>query len=126
MPYTVLYVSNGDDLQENIIQLLVEEDIDVIPVEEKNEAFAVLQEESCQLLLVDIDAPAGTALLRHLLKEAHFHLPVMILTSGKYLTLEDEALDHGLCSILYKPWDERTLVSRVRQCIHSAPLRLVS
>jgi len=72
------------------------------------------------LLLLDVMMPGMTGLeLQAILVERRVNLPVIFLTGANSIPAAVDAMRHGAVDFLEKPFENATLVKRVRQAIQS-------
>jgi two-component system, response regulator FlrC len=80
------------------------------------EALAVLARESIDMLVTDVnmDGMDGHELLRHV-REAHTHIPVVLITAFGSIEKSVEAMRHGAADYLVKPFQPAQLLDVVRR-----------
>jgi FixJ family two-component response regulator len=93
----------------------------------RSEAYASAQAllDTCDLarnglLLLDVMMPGMTGLeLQAILVERRVNLPVIFLTGTNSIPAAVDAMRHGAVDFLEKPFENATLVKRVRQAMQS-------
>jgi two-component system response regulator QseB len=111
----ILLAEDDFDLATGIRVALQTQGMDVVWVRRIAEALRILDEDGCDLLLLDLGLPDGDglAVLEHL-RRAGARLPVLILSARDGLHDRLLGLDNGADDYLVKPFVLAELISRVR------------
>lgn len=115
MPNKLLIVDDEHAILRSLTRLFRRSGYSVFSADSAKAALAIMQQESCQVVITDFRMPVmdGAALLAQL--KAHYPLCLCIVLSGfadfnSVLTL----LNSGSAfRFLQKPWDEQTLLNQV-------------
>jgi DNA-binding NtrC family response regulator len=98
-------------------------DIQTLRAESPDEALGLLEREPVDLVIQDMNFSAdttsgeeGEALFRAI-REAHPHLPVVLLTAWTHLEAAVELVKAGAADYLAKPWDDDKLMATVGNLI---------
>lgn len=112
-----------DDLMigESVLDLLRAEGYAVDWIKDGEMADQVLQDESYDLLLLDLGLPKcdGLTVLRRL-RERKDRLPVLIATARDAVAQRVEGLDSGADDYIVKPYELDELLARIRALIRRA------
>jgi two-component system, OmpR family, response regulator QseB len=114
-PMKILLAEDDFDLATGIRVALQTQGMDVVWVRRIEEAMRILDEQGCDLLLLDLGLPDGDglAVLERLRREGA-RLPVLILSARDSLNDRLLGLDNGADDYLVKPFVLAELISRVR------------
>tara|TARA_R110002049_G_scaffold72490_7_gene187536 strand:+ start:109128 stop:110528 length:1401 start_codon:yes stop_codon:yes gene_type:complete len=102
-------------------ELLRDEGYECVCVEDANDAFAVLQEHSFDLILSDLNMPGNLKL--ELLKEGrskYSHIPLIVVTGVPSIPSAIESVRLGIADYLLKPVKFEELLSAVQRALLSA------
>lgn len=113
----VLVVEDDDIMQTIVANFLGQEGYDITGVSTGKGMFAVFNEHSIDLILLDLNLPDedGLSLARHV--RARSSVPIIIITSRTDMDDRLAGLDIGADDFLTKPFDPRELVLRVRNVL---------
>ena len=119
-PVRILLVDDEAALREPLADYLARQGFAVRQAASAAEARRALQEESPDLVLLDIMMPGedGLSLCRHLI-EAH-QLPTIFLTARGEATDRIVGLEIGADDYVVKPFEPRELVARIRSVLRRA------
>jgi len=112
MPKTILIVDDSESIRTIVKYTLQYQGYNVIEAEDGKQAYEILKQTDCDLIIADIAMPhmSGWELLnkvRHELKKEN--LPVIICTAEKNAN-EEEFIRKGANKLLVKPFSPRTLL----------------
>jgi len=111
----ILVVEDDAPLSDFLHQRLVQEQFGVQVVADGGEAQRLISEESCDLVIVDLNRPeaAGIDLLRSI-RVTKPDLPVLLVTSAAMVEERVRGLDAGADDYIAKPFAFAELAARVR------------
>jgi two-component system, OmpR family, copper resistance phosphate regulon response regulator CusR len=111
----ILVVEDDAPLAEFLHQRLVQEQFAVQVVSDGGEAQRLVGEQSCDLVIVDLNQPeaAGLDLLRSI-RVKKPDLPVLIMTGGSMVEERVRALDAGADDYIAKPFVFAEMAARIR------------
>ena len=120
MAESVLLVEDDPDIVRNLAEYLKTEGFGVTAASGQEEAFALLEERSFDLVLLDITLSSGSGYGVCRAVRANYDIPVIFLTA-----LGDEfsvlaGFDMGADDYISKPFRPRELVSRMRAVLRRA------
>jgi two-component system copper resistance phosphate regulon response regulator CusR len=111
----ILVVEDDAPLAEFLHQRLVQEQFAVQVVSDGGEAQRLVGEQSCDLVIVDLNQPeaAGLDLLRNI-RVKKPDLPVLMVTGGSMVEERVRALDAGADDYIAKPFAFAEMAARIR------------
>lgn len=117
-PLRVLLVDDDPELRRAIARTLERSGFDVVTAEDGQRAAALLSEESFDVVLTDVAMPkmGGIELLR-VARERDLEIPVLLMTGAPDVNSAIEAVRHGACEYIIKPFESVRLVSLVRRAV---------
>ncbi|QYJ79214.1 ATP-binding response regulator [Shewanella acanthi] len=128
----VLVVEDVDSLRKIIAEQLRQMGFgQVLQADSGKQAQEILRNNAVDLMLLDWSMPEGHGqeLLDHLrLQEKWQQLPVVLVTANTHRSLVQVAIQYGVLDIIAKPFNAKTLQSRVIQALasHRAKLEAAS
>lgn len=89
------------------------------------QALAIARKESPDLLILDINMPAGSGI--SVLKRIHAidelaEVPVIFITGYDIQSLPSDILEHQNARLIQKPFDTGTLLATIHECLEPANL----
>lgn len=116
--YNILIVDDEPNLRTTLSLILQRDGYTVTTAGEADEAHQKLQEQTFDLVFLDIKMPkkSGLVLLTEI-KQLFPNLPVLLLTAFASLESAIEAVRRGAADYLLKPIDPPQILSRVRQVL---------
>lgn len=110
----ILVVEDDARLREIVRKHLLHENYEVFEAETGDAAFAVLEEQSFQLVLLDVMLPDtdGWSILRHI--KAKFNTPVIMMTARGEEEDKLFGFDLGADDYVTKPFSGKELMARIR------------
>lgn len=115
----VLVVDDQPDVREALRLLLKGAGYATATAESPNEALAAVANQDYDLVVIDMnytwDTTSGEEGLRLLdrLRARRREIPVIAMTGWSTIELAVEAMRHGACDFVPKPWDNRSLISTI-------------
>jgi two-component system response regulator QseB len=111
----ILLVEDDLDLGNGVRIALTDQGMNVVWVRRLQEARRALQNEACDLVVLDLGLPDGDGLeLVTSIRQQQSDLPLLILTARDSLDDRVQGLDKGADDYLVKPFALAELLSRVR------------
>ena len=111
----ILLIEDDLDLGNGVRIALSDQGFDVVWTRHVEGATRHLQDQPCDLVLLDLGLPDGDGLhLLTRLRRDHGALPVLILSARDALKDRLQGLDSGADDYLVKPFEVAELVSRIR------------
>jgi len=117
---TVLIVDDNHLNLKVLIDIVSSLDYTVIAVDNGNEALTIIQEESIDLLLLDLMMPdlTGYEMCEIIRKEYHMvELPILIITAAGESTRSAESFQAGANAFLRKPFDSEDVRARIESLL---------
>lgn len=110
---TILIVDDDVHIRELVRSILMKEGFKIFQAENGASAKKLLQEEVCDLAIVDIMMPVmdGYLLTNEIRKQ--YDIPVILLTAKSQIEDKEKGYDAGTDDYLIKPFEPRELVFRV-------------
>lgn len=110
----ILVVEDDQFLREAITESLDRLGAKVITAGDGKEAFALLSENTVDLVISDVQMPVmnGLDLLRNIRKD-NPRVPVVLLATGEAQVNEEQAIKEGAAGLLYKPFSLKALKERI-------------
>jgi len=125
----VLVVDDQPDVREALRLLLKGAGYAIETAESPNDALAAAAYRDHDLIVVDMnytwDTTSGEEGLRLLdrLKAQRRDVPIIAMTGWSTIELAVEAMHHGACDFVPKPWDNRHFLSIVQKHLNAEPVR---
>ncbi|MBV9154833.1 MAG: response regulator, partial [Acidobacteriaceae bacterium] len=125
--YHVLVVDDQPDVREALRLLLKGAGYSIQTAESPNDALAATAYADFDLIIVDMnytwDTTSGQEGLQLLdrLRAQRRDLPVIAMTGWSTIELAVEAMHHGACDFIPKPWDNRHFLEVVRKHLLAEP-----
>jgi len=100
------------------LRMLLKEDYDVLMAQDVPAAMTLLEQEQVNLVITDIRMPrqSGVELLQFV-KECYPETQVILLTGYAHLDTAMQAVEFGAFAYLEKPFDNDTMLRRVRDAV---------
>lgn len=123
----VLVVDDQADVREALRLLLKSAGYSTETVETPKEALAAAAYGDFDVIVIDMnytwDTTSGEEGLRLLdkLRAQRLDVPVIAMTGWSTIELAVEAMHHGACDFIPKPWDNRHFLSVIKKHLTSAP-----
>ena len=117
----VILIADDDSDMLNALRLRLEDmDFEVIAVEDSYNALAKALEKTPDLLILDVNMPAGDGFsvqerLRYM--EPLRDTPVIYVTGDKSHRLDDVAQRHGAVRLFHKPFDSEELIQTIQKTL---------
>ncbi len=119
----VLVVDDNEELLDLVGRSLTSDGHDLVFATTAGQALSKLQAMHIDLMVLDLGLPDGSGVqLCRQLREAHYCLPILILTAERAVASRVECLDAGADDYLGKPFAIAELRARVRALARRAPL----
>jgi len=114
MAKTILVVDDSKSIRDIMRMTLQFKGYSVLEAEDGDEAYDMLKEKECDLVITDIAMPnmSGTELLKKIRGELKLTVPVIICSAEKSIS-EESFLQHGANKLLIKPVPPHTLLELV-------------
>ena len=126
---SVVLVVEDQKVNRQILKRILSLEYDVIEAENGQEALQILnQNPRISAVLLDIMMPVmdGYTFLESLNKKDISYLPVIVITSEKDSQAEQKALDLGAWDFVSKPYQPKTLLTRLKNVIVRSQFYYVS
>ncbi len=119
MSKRVLLVEDDPLIAELLDMLLTLEGVDVAHASNGAEALARLEDDTFDLIVLDLMMPVldGLGLLDQLSAIGHGHPPVLVFSASTSLEVTERALQAGAAAVARKPLDRDEFVSMVRRLL---------
>lgn len=120
MSKTILLVDDEDDVRNLVGLMLARENFRLLAARSGNEALRIVQEESVDLILLDLMMPrmSGQDLLKILKRmPSTSDLPVVVLTALENKETMEECLELGATGYVQKPFAKKILVRTVKNVL---------
>src|SRR5581483_10345027 len=110
-PPRVLLVDDDPELRRAIARTLERSGFTVVTAEDGQRAASLLTEERFDVVLTDVAMPkmGGIELLR-VARERDLEMPVLLMTGAPDVNSAIEAVRHGACEYIIKPFESGRLV----------------
>ena len=115
---SILVIDDEAAIRESLEVLLTLEGYAVTMAADGEEGLRILDQESFDLLLLDLALPGQSGLeLLPLIKERHPEMPVIMITA--YGTVDNvvDAVRAGAENFVQKPWDNEKLLADIRSAV---------
>ena len=111
----ILIADDEEGIRESL-SLILGEEYDLAFTKDGAETLAKLQQETFELVLLDIKMPKldGLEVLKQLKAHGHTKTPVVILTAYQSIELAKEAVRLGALDYLPKPFEREQILNAVR------------
>ena len=115
----ILVVEDNEDVRELAEAMLAAADYDVVSAPSGEEALALLERQSVDLLFTDVIMPGGMNGLQ-LIEKVHATRPGMpvLVTTGYMDELPARGAQGQVLEVLAKPYDHQDLLDRVHAALH--------
>ena len=120
---TVLIIDDNDGVRTALEVLFSIHDVDALSASSPEEGLAILQAESVDLVIQDmnftedtISGDEGVALFARI-RDAHPEMPVILLTAWSNLETAVDLVKAGAADYLSKPWDDTKLLTTSRNLL---------
>ena len=121
MAKRILVVDDEPDIMDVATVRLKHLGYEIIPAVDAEEAFAFLQKDTCDLILLDLLLPKmqGDELCKKLKSDDKFkHIPVILFTASAIRpSLPDNVKEMGADDCILKPFEPQELLSKVKKFI---------
>ena len=117
MSHRILVVEDNPDNMKLVTWILEDEDYDVIGVYTAEDCLEILEQESFDMILMDISLPGmdGKEATRRLRASDKFKdMPIIALTAHAIKGEDEDILKSGVNELITKPLDEEVLLERLR------------
>ncbi len=110
----IMVVDDEEHIRDILKETLESEDMTVVTAENGQDGLEKILEDSFDLLLLDIKMPLrdGLSLLREV-RKVDESLPVIVITGMASHEEMQEAVGHGNCECMRKPFHIKTLLSKI-------------
>ena len=114
----ILVVDDEAHIRDILKETLENENMTVVTAKNGQDGLEETLQDHFDLLLLDIKMPLrdGLSLLREV-RKLDKYLPVIIITGMASHEEIQEALGHGHCEYMRKPFHIKTLLSKIRKCL---------
>ncbi len=116
MARTRILIADDEEGIRESLNLILGEEYDLLFAQDGEETLAKLQQEPCDLVLLDIKMPKldGLEVLRRLKAKPANHLPpILVLTAYQSVELAREAVKLGARDYLPKPFEREQILNAV-------------
>ena len=114
----ILVVDDEEHIRDILKETLENDNMTVVTAENGQDGLEKTLQDSFDLLLLDIKMPLRDGLsLLHEVRKADKSLPVIIITGMASHEEMQEAIGHGHCDCIRKPFHIKTLLSKIRKCL---------
>ncbi|MDE6810802.1 MAG: sigma-54 dependent transcriptional regulator [Muribaculaceae bacterium] len=118
----ILIVDDDPAVRKALIFLLKREGYNPVAAGSPAEALNYFRNSSPEMIILDMNFSRATTGEEgiHLLRQArifHPHTPVILMTAWGSIDLAVEGMRNGAFDFITKPWDNRTLLTRIRTAI---------
>ncbi len=122
----ILVVEDNLVNQKLAVWLLEQHGYDAVVASNGREALAILELQSFDAILMDVQMPElngldATRLIRARETDTGDHVPIIAVTAYAMSGDRERCLDAGMDAYLPKPLDERQLIELLRQLVRAAP-----
>ncbi len=119
-PQTILTVENDDDIRELLVTMVDALGYRCLQAENAREALAVLQENTVDLILLDIHMPGarGNQLLRFI-RERGSQIPVIVVSGYLQKMVIKQVSEMGVKAVLSKPIQKKRLEEEIFKILGS-------
>lgn len=119
----LLVVDDEPNMRSMLGDILETEGHEVVALPEAEEALALLQGESFDTAILDLNLPgvSGLEMLRRL-KDRNPPLPIIMITAYGTIDAAVEAMRLGAYDFIIKPFDVNRIIQTVSKCLESAQL----
>ena len=115
---TILVAEDEEDLRQVICTMLELEGSKVFGASNGDEAFEILQRESIDIVISDVQMPYCTGMqLLERVKSEMASAPAMFLVTGYADVSEQEALKKGALSLIHKPFNIEKLKKQLSDAL---------
>lgn len=122
---TILIIDDNKGVLASLELLLESEYSEIVTVSNPNQITALLSQTPVDVVILDMNFSAGINngneglyWLKHI-REIAPQLPVVMLTAYGDVELAVKALKNGASDFLLKPWDNQTLIQKIREAYQS-------
>jgi DNA-binding NtrC family response regulator len=114
----ILVVEDNSSLRKVLCQVLARDGFSVLDAESAEASHEILESHPVSCVLCDFKLPGadGIALLK-MVREAHPHLPFVIMTAFGSVDIAVEAMKSGATDFISKPFEPRSLAPMLREVI---------
>src|SRR5258708_13848498 len=124
MAYTLLLADDSVTIQRVIELTFADEDVQVVPVSDGDQAIALLEASPPDIVLADIGMPGrnGYEVAQYVKQSPRLaHIPVVLLT-GAFEPVDQARASEAACDgILAKPFEPQLVISRVKDLVWQLP-----
>jgi len=119
MPHKLLLIDDSVAIQRVVQLTFVDEDIEVVTVGDGSQVVDVIQEESPDIILVDVNMPYknGYEVAAFVKSNATYDVPVILLAGAFEPVNEVHANEAGCDGVLIKPFEARQVIEKVRELL---------
>src|SRR4051812_18033911 len=117
-PARVLLADDDPELRRAVARTLERAGFTVVCAEDGQRAAALLGEEPFDAVLTDVSMPkmSGIELLR-VARERDLEVPVLLMTGAPDVSSAIDAVRHGACEYIIKPFEAGRLLQLVRRAV---------
>jgi EAL domain-containing protein (putative c-di-GMP-specific phosphodiesterase class I) len=117
-PSRVLLADDDPELRRAVARTLERSGFTVLTAEDGARAAALLAEQTFDVVLTDVAMPkmSGIELLR-VARERDLEIPVLLMTGAPDVSSAIDAVRHGACEYIIKPFEGPKLVQLVRRAV---------
>ena len=124
MAKTLLLADGSVTIQRVIELTFSHEDVRVVSVADGARAIQWLENERCDIVLVDVDLPEvdGYSVAAHMKKSSRLQrVPVLLLAGAFDPVDQDRVRSIGVDGVVVKPFEPQVVVARVKELLAAAP-----
>ena len=124
MPHTLLLADDSVTIQRVIELTFADEDVQVIPVSDGEQAIAAVDQRSPDIVLADVGMPGrdGYEVAEHIKNTPRLaHIPVVLLTGAFEPIDQARAAAVGCDGVLAKPFEPQLVIGRVKELLSRRP-----
>ena len=124
MAKTLLLADGSVTIQRVIELTFSHEDVRVVSVPDGARAIQWLENERCDIVLVDVDLPEvdGYSVAAHMKKSPRLQrVPVLLLAGAFDPVDQDRVRSIGVDGVVVKPFEPQVVVARVKELLAAAP-----
>ena len=117
---TIIVADDDSDMLNALCMRLQDLDFEVVAVEDSYNALAAAIDKKPDLLILDVNMPAGDGFSvqeRFQALEPLAEVPVIYVTGDKSERLDEVAQQHGAAAIFHKPFDSEELIETVHRVL---------
>lgn len=118
----ICIIEDDDNLSEALTDTLSLHGYDVSSFSDGRKAIEEIRKEYFSMVISDVnmDAMNGMSVLKEI-KKSHLSLPVLMMTAYAKIDEAIDAVQHGACDYLVKPFEPNVLIKKVMQFAQNTP-----